>query len=298
MSLMKFKKNIYSQFGEDGILEEIINRLPKESLSHTAVEFGAWDGIHLSNIRNLILNQEFNGIFIEANKKKYLELCENYPQNNHIKINAFVTSSGETSLDSLLAISNTPKQFDLLSIDIDGNDYHVWSSLQIFRPKIVVVEYNPTIPSPVSYIQPDDFTVKIGSSARALIALGQERDYKLVAITETNLIFLLSDFCGLNTFTEIDYSDELFENRTPIYLFSGYDGSLHASKKITMIWHGFSIDPDKIKTLPKRLQKFPDDYNLIEHYSFMFFLLMNQGVSFIKMKIIKKVHRLLKVFRN
>jgi hypothetical protein len=66
---MKFKKNIYSQFGEDGILEEIINRLPKESLSHTAVEFGAWDGIHLSNIRNLILNQEFNGIFIEANKK-------------------------------------------------------------------------------------------------------------------------------------------------------------------------------------------------------------------------------------
>ena len=54
LNLHDFKKNIYSQFGEDGILSELISRLPQEALNHTAVEFGAWDGIHLSNIANLV----------------------------------------------------------------------------------------------------------------------------------------------------------------------------------------------------------------------------------------------------
>ena len=64
----KFKKNYYSQFGEDGIFEEIINRLGNHS-DKDCVEFGAWDGIFLSNTYHFIKNHSFKGILIEGNKK-------------------------------------------------------------------------------------------------------------------------------------------------------------------------------------------------------------------------------------
>ena len=68
MEFEKFKKNIYSQNGEDGIIEEILKRLAK-SLDKNFCEFGAWDGIHLSNCYNLIQSQSYKGLFIEGNKK-------------------------------------------------------------------------------------------------------------------------------------------------------------------------------------------------------------------------------------
>ena len=61
-----YKKNIYSQFGEDGIIEEILKRL-KNKINKTCVEFGAWDGIHLSNTYNLIKNHNLTyTIFING----------------------------------------------------------------------------------------------------------------------------------------------------------------------------------------------------------------------------------------
>ena len=62
--LNNFKKKIFSQNGEDGIVEEILNRL-SGSLDKICCEFGAWDGIHLSNIYNLVnyFNERFDNLF-------------------------------------------------------------------------------------------------------------------------------------------------------------------------------------------------------------------------------------------
>ena len=70
----KYKRNIYSQNGEDGIILEILKRLKLNSKNKWCCEFGAWDGIHGSNTFNLVKNLNYNAVYIEGEKKKYKEL--------------------------------------------------------------------------------------------------------------------------------------------------------------------------------------------------------------------------------
>jgi hypothetical protein len=94
MSLSDFKYNVYSQNGEDGIIEEIFNWLPKDKLDHWCVEFGAWDGIHLSNTCNLVRHSNYKAVLIEADKKRYKQLLSNFPSDNVIKLNKWVNFEG------------------------------------------------------------------------------------------------------------------------------------------------------------------------------------------------------------
>ena len=68
-----YKKNIFSQFGEDGIIEEIFKRLSDVS-DKRCCEFGAWNGKFLSNTCNLITNHNYEAILIEADKKNLMNL--------------------------------------------------------------------------------------------------------------------------------------------------------------------------------------------------------------------------------
>ncbi|MGA2435368.1 MAG: hypothetical protein ABSG25_08785, partial [Bryobacteraceae bacterium] len=82
INLSNFKNNIYSQNGEDGIIEEILNIIPDKN--KWCCEFGAWDGIFLSNTHNLIKNKDYSSIQIEADSTKYLELVNNYKDNKKV----------------------------------------------------------------------------------------------------------------------------------------------------------------------------------------------------------------------
>ena len=90
-------------------------------------EFGAWDGKHLSNTFNLVKNCNARAVYIEGDKKKYQDLiktAKEYP--NITPINAFVSHKNDkNSLDNLLSRTFLKKDFDLLSIDIDGHDLEV-----------------------------------------------------------------------------------------------------------------------------------------------------------------------------
>lgn len=93
--------NHYSQFGEDGILEEIFNRLERHvTLDGWCSEFGAWDGVYLSNTCHLIRNKNYKAVLIEGDNSKVRELNKNFPSNDVIKILRFVTFEGDNSLDS------------------------------------------------------------------------------------------------------------------------------------------------------------------------------------------------------
>ena len=179
--LNNYSKSIYSQFGEDGILLEILNRLGKENLDHWCVEFGARDGISDSNTYNLIKNHNYKAVLIEGDKKYYKKLCNNFQNNSVIKINKYVNFSGDNKLDNILLNTNIKKNFDFLSIDIDGCDYHVLASLTEFRPKIICIEFNHFIPNSVEFIQEKNFDIKQGSSAKSIAKLGLEKGYKLIA---------------------------------------------------------------------------------------------------------------------
>jgi hypothetical protein len=142
MNLINFRKNIFSQNGEDGIIEEIIKRLELKDLE--VCEFGAWDGKHLSNTFNLVKNFNARAVYIEGDKKKYQDLlktAKQYP--NILPINAFVSHKNDkNSLDNLLSRTFLKKDFDLLSIDIDGNDLEVFKKFKKYGPKIIIIEIN------------------------------------------------------------------------------------------------------------------------------------------------------------
>jgi len=256
-----YKKNMFSQNGEDGIIEEIFKRLSDVS-DKRCCEFGAWDGKFLSNTCNLITNHNYWAILIESDKKKFDELNVNFPDKKIIKINKFVNFSGENSLDNILENKSFNKDFDFLSIDIDGCDYWIFESLSKFMPKIICIEFNPSIPNKVEFVQEKNMKINQGSSAKSIIDLGLKKNYFPIASTYCNLFFVHNNFKQkITTLDKFDI-DKLLPNSNDNYIFCGYDGTIFTSKPLNLIWHGISIK--KIKILPKILNKYPCNYNLFQ----------------------------------
>jgi hypothetical protein len=204
----KYKKNIHSQNGEDGIIEELLKRL---GISGGWVcEFGAWDGIHLSNTFALI-EKGFSGVYIEGDVEKYNDLLRTCSvHKNIVPVRKFVShTSAENSLDSILDGTPIPKDFDVLSIDIDSFDYQVWESFTKFQPKLVVIEINSgTDPNNTEHIHsPGKYA---GTSFLPMRRLGESKGYKFVLHTG-NMIFVRNDlFDKLN----IKYDNVLENFRT------------------------------------------------------------------------------------
>lgn len=218
--LFAYKKNITSQWGEDGLIEEIFNRIGTST--KLCIEFGAWDGKHFSNTWHLWHNKQWSALLIEGNPEKVTILEETtkaFPA--VIPYCAFVTDSGETSLDSICEKCIPEKTIDLLSIDIDSDDFYILESL-ITQPRVIIIEYNPTIPPSISLVQ--EKGQYFGSSARAILDLAHTKGYMLAALTETNLILVQrKDFSKLNI-TEPALEDIFIPDHLT-YVFTGYDGT-------------------------------------------------------------------------
>ena len=279
MSLEKYKKNIFSQNGEDGIIEEILNRLGEKS-DKNSCEFGAWDGIHLSNCYNLILSKSFKGLFIEGDKKKFIDLKKNLETKNTILVNKYVTFEGQNSLDRILEANNFNIDSDLLSIDIDGNDYHIFESLKKFKPKIIVIEFNPTIPNDVEFIQEKNDKINQGSSALSILKLAKKKNYSLICATHCNLFFVEETFkkiiIGDNFFSINDFVDDAKHKN---YIFYGFDGTIFTSKKIALPKHN-NLSP-KINQIPKIFRVYPDNFGILKKIFYMFYLFYLNPIKYI-----------------
>src|SRR3989344_2510380 len=132
-------KNVTSEHGEDGILEHIFSVVGYGQ--KWCVELGALNGKHGSNVWDLIKNKNWSGVLIEADPTYFEVLQKEYKNFATICFNRFASFEGADALNRILAETNIPKQFDLLSLDIDGNDYHVWESLTEYVPRVAIVEF-------------------------------------------------------------------------------------------------------------------------------------------------------------
>ncbi len=265
--LEKFKKNVYSQCGEDGVIEKILEILPDKN--KWCVEFGAWDGKYLSNTYNLTINHGFSCVIIESDAKKFIDLQRTYSNNKAaITLNKYVDTKGENSLDNILLKTEIPKDFDFLSIDIDGNDYFVWESIKLYRPKIICIEFNPTIPNELGFVQENNPKIKQGASLLSIKNLGAIKGYELVCALGWNAIFVEKKYYDL--FGIDDNSLEVLrQDKTFItYIFVGYDGRIF-TRGLNMIgWHKLEFDENDIQILPKVFRKYALDFNPLEMFLF------------------------------
>ncbi len=258
--LLDYRKDVTSEHGEDGIIEKIFDVIGTES--KWCVELGALNGKHDSNVWNLIKNKEWNAVLMEADKTYFERLLEEHKGNERVHpVNAFISFEGEDSLDALFAKTLIPKEFDLFVLDIDGNDYHLWSSLKQYRPRVMAIEFNPSIPDSISFIQSRDMSVYQGSSLRAIVELGKEKGYELISVCAGNAFFVLKELFAkyeiADNSIEALHADHSYETQ----FFQLYDGTLMLAGNKELIWHHLPIDEEKIQVLSKRKRVYPANIN-------------------------------------
>lgn len=262
LDLIARARNVTSQFGEDGIIEAILERLPPRV--GWCVDVGAWDGYHFSNTYNLIVNHASRSVLFEADRSRFVQLQTRYAANPRVvPRHAMVGFGSGDGLDALLAGTLIPKDYDVLSIDIDGNDYHVWRATTAYRPRVVLVEYNPTIPNCVEFVQEPAAGVTHGCGIRSLVALGREKGYELAAVTFANAVFVSSEYFGA-----LGVSDNAIATLRPdepgvTFLFSGYDGRVFLRGCRRLLWHDLDIDERRAQQLPGWLRSCPAQYGRV-----------------------------------
>jgi len=191
----KYKKSYYSQWGEEGIIIEILKRLNISIDNKWICEFGAWDGIKYSNTYYFVENFTCNAVYIEGDEKRYnelLETCKKELRGIIIPIKKFI----KNDLDDILANTDIPNDFLLLSIDIDGNDYHVWNSLQKYNPIIVIIEIGSGVPPPIEYIYGEENNTTLvleNTTFQSMLNLAISKNYSFVCHTG-NMIFVRNDY--------------------------------------------------------------------------------------------------------
>ena len=262
--LLVYARNVHSQCGEDGIIGEILTRIGVMDDSRTkwCVEFGAWDGIHLSNTYHLINDHGWSAVLIEGEAKRHAQLCRNIPQDNVVKICRFVGFEAHDNLDAIFADTPLPEDFDFLSIDIDGCDWHVWDSMKNYRPKVVCIEYNETVPVDLDYVQPRDFNVKIGNGCKAMDNLAHAKGYTTVCLTRTNVIAVRNDLVDLVLPAASRPTIEDMANpEARRFVWVGMDGSVQSNfDRLPTYWHPMTIDMEDMQVIPRWLRKYSGFY--------------------------------------
>jgi hypothetical protein len=191
--LTRYEFKVFSQAGEDGIISEIFNRIG--TTNKFFVEFGVGNG--LENNSAYLLVKGWQSYWIEGSERFCKSIRQSFKDliaNQQLTLkNTFIT--GE-NIEDLFRKGNVPTELDLLSIDIDGNDYWVWQAITNYRPRVVILEYNAIYPPESSWVMQYNpshqwkYNSHMGSSLKALEKLGHQKGYKLVGCS----------FSGVNAF--------------------------------------------------------------------------------------------------
>jgi hypothetical protein len=199
LDLRCYERRLRSQNGEDGIIAELLLRVGWQH--RFIVEFGVSDGFE-SNSATLIQEYGWGAFLIESDASAFGRLTSRFGgRPNVTMVNATVSS---TNIAELFAAAHVPLDPDVLSIDIDGNDYWIWSALSEYRPRIVVIEYNPAYAPPCRWVMQYDAAHRwrgdthYGASLASLTSLGTKLGYALIGTDSRgiNAFFVRSDLAG------------------------------------------------------------------------------------------------------
>lgn len=195
----------FSQFGEDGIIDFLVNRLP--GISRRFVEFGVQD-YRESNTRLLLEMRNWRGLVFDGAAANIAAIREQdlYWRHELAAEAAFVEKD---NIDELLEKHGYTGDIGLLSVDIDGNDYWVWKAVTVVNPAIVVCEFNAgfgdrhavTIPYEAKFERTAAHfsNLYFGASIGALVNLATQKGYVFVGTTSTgcNAFFIRNDLASV-----------------------------------------------------------------------------------------------------
>lgn len=189
MDLLDYGRNVFSQNGEDGMIEELFRRIGIEA--RTCCEFGAWDGKHLSNCRHLIL-AGWRAMMIEAEPAKAKILMETYCDTPAVTCVQRLVGVGENSLSSILKGAAFPQDLDLLSVDIDGLDYEIFENLDL-RPRVICIEVNAAFSPDSREVFARDIAARsLGQPLGVFMRIASAKGYALVGYSG-NAFFVRDD---------------------------------------------------------------------------------------------------------
>lgn len=201
---------VFSQWGEDGILQFLVRNVPIER--PIFVEFGVENYVE-SNTRFLLTNNRWSGLVIDGSVENidYIRRDQIYWANNLKAEHSFITKE---NINDLLSKNGIAGDIGLLSVDIDGNDYWVWEAINTISPRIVVCEYSSqfgptaevTTPYDPGFVRDKAHSSKVyyGASISALCSLATRKGYSLVASNSAgnNIFFVRNDLVvGLKALT-------------------------------------------------------------------------------------------------
>ena len=194
-----------SQQGEDGILEKIFQLIGTTNKYY--VEFGAGNGHYCSNTKWLKEKYGWTGLLLDG-------ACSN-KMDDDLKINLHKEFITAENICDIFKKYNVPSEFDLISIDIDNNDFYVWKALtKEYKPRVVVIEFNslfkPDEDKVVRYeADRSELDIHFGSSIKALFNLGRALGYSLVYEESRgiNLFFIRDDAIESSNITFKDIND-------------------------------------------------------------------------------------------
>ena len=195
----------FSQWGEDGIIDWLVERLP--GIPETFVEFGVED-YREANTRLLLQLRNWRGLVMDGSEAniRSIQAQDLYWRHELTARCAFIDRD---NINQVIGSSGFQGDIGLLSIDIDGNDYWIWQAIGAVSPVIVVCEYNAVLGDRYALTVPyrADFqrtrehhsNLYFGASIRALVALGKSKGYTFVGTTSTgcNAFFVRNDHADL-----------------------------------------------------------------------------------------------------
>jgi hypothetical protein len=176
---------VFSQFGDDGIIQYIITKLSLPVAEQRFVEFGV-ENYRESNTRFLLLNNNWSGLVMDGNGAhvSFIQQDSIYWKHDLTALVRFVTRE---NINSILQDAGFHGRIGILSIDVDGNDYWIWQSITVVNPAVVIVEFNGAFGSREAVTIPyqPDFTRKNahysllywGTSLNALCQLAAQKGY-------------------------------------------------------------------------------------------------------------------------
>lgn len=171
--------NVYSQFGEDGLVDAVFDRIGVEN--EWCFEVGAADGEFYSNTLRL-RQQGWSSVLVESSDDQFEKLKHHESDRTH------VVHQVASDMDAILSRFDVPANLDLGVIDIDGQDYWLWHDMQAFRPRVMLVEFHWR--DGETFVPPRDIAETRQAGPEALSRLADTKGYTEVARTYVNQLFV------------------------------------------------------------------------------------------------------------